>query len=385
MSLLPHVHREPSRRLALRSITLVSLSALLLTLVASFPAGAVISPGDNEDLAEACGLDFVLIVDRSGSIRDAGAEDLVRNAARSFLATLNRKNAGSTASLVSFAGVATPNVTPRLLTDDSMRTFETAVDGLNFDGETNWEDAFVTARNQFSEFPHGSPARPDLVVMITDGNPTTHTGEPEATPEHDRSTGPADIEKAVTEANLIKLFGTHMFAVGVGGTAAAPLNTTYLRAISGPDQLPHDDMSTADWTRVSTFGALQARLTALATALCGGTVVVRKLMDGRAAAGWTFDATGPATPADGATTYAPGGTTSFSYGFDSPDDLAVDTTISERPQPDVALAGASCTEGDNMSVGDFAGGAMHLSISPEDRIKCTFDSRTVQANDDAGH
>ena len=364
--------------MAERSIILVSLSALLLTLVASFPAGAIISPGDNEDLAEACGLDFVLILDRSGSIRDAGAEDLVRDAARSFLAAL--KNAGSTASLVSFAGVATPDVTPRLLTDDSMGIFETAVKDLSFDGSTNWEDALVKARNQFSEFPHGSPARPDLVVMITDGNPTTHTGEPEATPEHDRSTGPADIEKAVAEANLIKLFGTHMFAVGVGGTPAAPLNTTHLRAISGPDQLPHHAMSTADWTRVSTFGALQRGLAILATALCGGKVVVQKLMDGWPAAGWTFDATGPATPADGATTVAPGGTTSFSYGFDSPDDLAVDTTISERPQPDVALTGASCTKGDNTSVGEFAGGAMHLAIGPEDSIKCTFDNRTVQPN-----
>ena len=247
------------------------MSGLFLTTMSGLPADAtnqppVVPTTANPDLTKACGVDFALILDRSGSIKNAGAEDLVRNAARAFLGGL--ENTGSTASLVSFAGTASADVAPTLLDTASMPTFENAITALTFTGATNWEDALVKAQAQFPAFPNNAPERPDLVVMITDGNPTTYSGD---SSNSGADTGALDINKAVLEADKIKLLGAHMFAVGVGEKPA--LDEENLQAISGTDEFPASGIRTADWTKVSTFGELQSRVKAVGDALCSIDIV----------------------------------------------------------------------------------------------------------------
>lgn len=67
----PFRRRRPSRGLNLRQFALVPVTAVILALT-GLPSGAttdVVPPNENKDLPDkACGLDLVLILDRSGSI-----------------------------------------------------------------------------------------------------------------------------------------------------------------------------------------------------------------------------------------------------------------------------------------------------------------------------
>ncbi len=89
------------------------------------------------------------------------------------------------------------------------------------DGGTNWDRAFATVAQQTQQY--------DIVVVITDGNPTFY-GDPVQGPGN--RTRFREVENGIFSANAIKAKSTRMFAVGVGaGIGGAPDN---LRAISGP-------------------------------------------------------------------------------------------------------------------------------------------------------
>ena len=127
------------------------------------PAGAAQA---NPDLTSACGLDFALVIDRSGSVSSDGASDTVRNAAKAFLTAL--VDTGSKVSLTSFAITATVDKSATALTTANLANLKSTVDDLNFGGYTNWEDGLIKAQSTFGGFTGG---KPDLVVIITDGNP----------------------------------------------------------------------------------------------------------------------------------------------------------------------------------------------------------------------
>jgi hypothetical protein len=354
-------------RWTLRSISLSALFAFLLVVVPGLPVGAASDeensdapvstatvdengrtpspPAANPDLHAFCGLDFVLVLDRSGSVASDGA--LVKGAAIAFLEKL--QNTGSTVSLVSFAGTASIDRPPTALTSANLSALKGTVNGLVFGGSTNWHDALLKAESAF--LPAGPPP---LVVIVTDGHPNAGGGLP----------------TAVSKANDLKAAGSHIFALGVQGSGG--LDESKLQAISGPDEWPSVAFDKADWTKVVGFDNLSDALLDIATELCGGTVTVEKRVDGQLAGGWTFSATGGATPDKGLTDAK--GEVRFEWEFksDSPK-LAV---ITETPKPGFVLESIRCTR-DNEPAGSLVKGGVILKVHPEDIIRCRFDNRTV--------
>ena len=270
---------HPRRRSPIQAVmsVLASISMIAaLGVSTAGVAGAAVDVSGNPDLGQACGLDFALVIDRSGSVSGAGASLTVRNAAKAFLGAL--KDTGSRVSLTSFATTATVDNAATPLTSANLAGLNAKVDGLTFGSYTNWEDALIKAQSTFGAF---TPAgRPQLVVVITDGNPNRWMNGSTVSSSGGTATS---LAEAVGRAATIKAGGTHMFALGVAGDSG--LNTTALQAISGPDAWPATPFASADWTSVSSFSDLQEALLDIATDLCGGTVIVHKLVDGQPASG----------------------------------------------------------------------------------------------------
>ena len=116
------------------------------------------------------------------------------------------------------------------------------------DGFTNWDAALRAARTA----PGGAP---DLVVVLTDGNPTVW-GVPVVTATV--VTGLDQIVAGVRAANALKAHGTRVVAIGVGD--AFEVAATNLAAISGPS-------AGADYSLTS-FAGLPETLARLAGQLC---------------------------------------------------------------------------------------------------------------------
>ncbi|MGH9004757.1 MAG: vWA domain-containing protein, partial [Acidimicrobiia bacterium] len=281
------------RSFRFRSVARVPmLLALALLVGGGMGAAQLQSPPPapaNPDLAGACGLDFTLVLDRSGSIAQARATEAVKRGAKAFLGAL--VDTGSTVGLVSFAESGRIDARPAPLTGATIGGLEEKIDNLRFDGATNWEDSLIKARSQFADFPD---LHPDLIVLLTDGKPNRYLRDDGRVGEGEE---PA-LTQAVNQADRIKLDGTHIFGLGVG----RDLEAGNLQAVSGTDEFtPQADFRSADWTQVSDFAQLEASLRSIATELCGGTVVVQNSVDGEKGRGWSFQATNGATPASGDT------------------------------------------------------------------------------------
>ena len=317
------------------------------------------APPANPDLAGACGLDFTLVLDRSGSIAQARATEAVKRGAKAFLGAL--VDTGSTVSLVSFAETGRVDARPGPLTGDTIGGLEQLIDGLRFEGATNWEDSLSKARSQFAAFP---AARPDLVVLLTDGKPNRYIRDDGRVANSEERA----LAQAVNQADQIKAGGTHMFSLGVGRA----LEADNLQAVSGTDEFTKGgDFRTADWTKVSDFAQLEASLHDISTELCGGTVVVQNSVDGQKGAGWTFHATNGATPASGPTDAE--GMINFKWESPVPE---ADVTLT--PQSVYQLQSVECTVGAT-PVGTAIPNGIRLPVGAEDTILCDFKNVSMPA------
>ena len=254
----------------------------------------VTAPAPNPNLSPVCGIDVMLVLDKSGSIASSGATETVRDAARAFLTALS--GTGSAVSIVDFSTSAAQPVPYTTVTDSAIaNVFDPYLrNGYKPSGWTNWEAAFQKVR-QANAVPGGTLA--DLVIFITDGDPTAYnraTGSP--------VTGltPGDVtalSRAAAEADLVKAQGSHVLALGVGDAVTSPTSARRLTAISGFNEFPGDttDIGEADYALIDDFGDLPAALRAFAVALCQNSVSVTKLVDEgdgvyRPDPGWSFTA-----------------------------------------------------------------------------------------------
>ena len=91
-------------------------------------------------------------------------------------------------------------------------------------GGTNWEDGFNTVDPLFPR----PDTKPDLILFMTDGNPTTHNGS------IDLGTFPGtdDLWAGMREANQHKSEGTRVVGIGIGDGLSEP----NIAKISGPTQ-----------------------------------------------------------------------------------------------------------------------------------------------------
>lgn len=262
------------------------------------PASAV-----NPDLAAACGIDLILVLDESGSITSTNA-NLVRSAALAFANAL--ANTGSRMAVVEFSSFARRPFNYTLVTSGWITTAFTPYINATAPGAdttnrynpaepapggnlTNWDDALEEARliNNTSVAP--------LVVFVTDGIPNTYNldapGEPGGIPSG--TTNPQTLWRAILEANKIKDQGSHLLGVGLGLSVTGLLN---LQDVTGPELAPPAafNIATTDIVAVGDFTTLANQLRAVVTELCGSSVnIVKRVDEGDGhgpmpSAGWQF-------------------------------------------------------------------------------------------------
>jgi uncharacterized repeat protein (TIGR01451 family) len=314
----------------------------------------VTKPGPNPNLPPRCGINVMLVLDKSGSIASSGSTEAVRNATRAFLGALS--GTGSAVSIVDFSTSADWPVGYTTVTADSIASvFEPyLVNQYKPAGWTNWEDAFTTVRGA-----NAAGTNADLVVFITDGDPTarnTLNGPQTNLPEGDvRARGPA-----AKEADLVKAQGSHVFALGVGAAVTKPSSAQRLTAISGFNQYPDTEFARADYTLVQDFANLGKALRKIAGELCQASVTVTKVVDEgdgvyRPDPGWEFGASVATNPGDYTWLQPPpppatgrrsqttnqDGVATFQWKPENADAKST-VTIDEEPQPGYDFVGYDC-------------------------------------------
>ena len=357
------------------------------------------TPAANPDLAKKCDLKVAVVLDESGSIESAGATQNVRDAAKAFANGL--VGSGSQIGVIEFntdarvvdldpvgtsfynnvtQGWVNGQLTPYLTNDYSPQNW------------TNWQDGLQKVLDQ---------ANPDLVVFITDGDPTARNPAPDTSfPEGSYSV----LDPALANANLVRADGTHMFVVGVGNGLTSGSSQVRLRSISGPDQYPaQPDIFKADYTLVTNFSDLQNALADLARSLCSVRVKVQKLVDNvgdggsfTAENGWTFDGTvtvsgasnnayrwlapgavtGP--PSGGNTRTATSATTTDGVGYaefawlPNPTTLTSQIVLTDTGKAGYHYAGVTCTKnGQTLAV--TAGQTITIGgLVKQDTVVCTY-------------
>ncbi len=317
---------------------------------------------DNPDLPGRCGLNVALLMDVSGSI--APFLPAVKNAANGFVTAL--AGTPSHIAVYSFATTAQAVLGPTAVSEPAgVDEVHDAINGLSAGGGTNWDAGLFKVAT--------APVPYDVVVMLTDGNPTFYG--PGSHPQ-----GPGnftrfiEVENGVFSANAVKAVGTKVVAVGVGaGISGSALN---LEAISGP-------IRGVDFIQTD-YAALAAVFRALALANCAGTItVVKKVIppggtpaDALPAGGWTMQTTtAGVTPSSGVTANG-SGAVSFTARFGDRTTLAV--TITETVQSGFVLvpqdgANAVCTvdgapaDSTNVGANGFTVDAVRAGI-----VSCTL-------------
>ncbi len=179
-----------------------------------------------------------------------------------------------------------PALTP-VTTQAQANAFKANYAGWTSGGGTNWDRGLGAAATSNTAGNHY-----DVVVMITDGNPTRYSSPPQGPGGFNRL---REVEQGIFSANALKAAGSRVIAVGVGSGVTQPESAFNLRSISGPT-LNSDYYQSADYTQAG------AALRALALGNCSGTLTVVKQVlppgtppnseaGATPAGGWTFGAT----------------------------------------------------------------------------------------------
>ena len=301
---------------------------------------------DNPTLSSSCGIDIALIIDNSGSI-DNTELTAMKNAFKAFVDAF-LPNTPTQMALVKF------NTNGDLVLDynGDATTIKNSIDSVGTSsGYTNWQDGLKEAYDEFDN----RADKPDLYVFASDGNPNRY-GDPAQT-----ATEPVAVAQAVLEANQIKLSGIRIITLGIGlGTGGA----ANLQAISS-----------ADAYYSTNFSGLAQTLAYLANTLCGGTITVRKFVDGtptNTSNVWTFT-----TSVTGGTS-TPTSSNTGADGYINPEfkinvtDTTATVNVTETSQGGYSFVSAQCKK-NNTPVGIQGTGAVTgIVIGKNDAIYCEF-------------
>jgi hypothetical protein len=326
---------------------------------ANVGSGPFITAADNPKLPSTCGLDILLLLDRSGSIDPA--KDVYKAAAQQFISTL----AGTPTHVKIFSFAATATQDQAVSLDLEQPADVAAANAMiasvyaSPSGSTNWDEGLQLA----------ATAALDAVVFITDGNPTVR----ESNSGNSSVVDVLDVSAGVAAANSVKASAT-MLAVGAG----ADVTAANLAAVSGP--VANQDYFTA------AVDQLGAKLQQVANALCGSRIHLRKLTDESAGAraGWELAAAKPAGSPVAVTA-----SSAATIGIPARIDVAVDhipaagatgITVTETAQAGYEFVASACQKGGYPD--PSSGGATTVTIDSVARNEdwyCSFRNRKLSA------
>ena len=282
----------------------------------------------NPTLPDVCGLNIALLFDLSNSINSTELQQMKTAATgpTGFVTLLG--GTPSSIGVYSFgsdapSGSNTNLASTSVFDQTGLNTVTTKINGLTGSGgATNWDKGL-------RQIPSGY----DLVLVLTDGDPTAWGDPADSDPGYVVSF--QRIEHGIASANSLKLksgaLGTNKTRVlGIGialPTSASELN---LAAISGPAEFNGSNATTADYFTTG-FDTLGQTLKTIATASCGGTITVIKEVPKatggwQTASGWEFTASGNPTPASVGNTDAIG---SITFKYDLSSNPSLMATITE--------------------------------------------------------
>ncbi len=303
-----------------------------------------VPPVANPLLTQSCGLDIAYVIDRSGSI-DATEMSSLKDALVNFTNTF--------AWTPTVFSLTTFDTTATTLNSFSMTPAQAAQALANISGQGVGETNRVDGLTKGFATLDPRPAKQNLIIFASDGNPTVPGSEAEA------------LASAITEANLIKTAGTRILSVGIGLDADG---INKMQMISGPSV----DVGGANVDVISsTFGWLGNDLAKLATELCGGTITVSTYLQSLQ------------TPAGANLQYSVAWTTQLTdtAGQTTPVDVAAWTySITQQSFPSsFAFGSAVCRDQTNTIVGTPAqNGRQNITVDGDDIIHCdVIDTRVV--------
>uniref|UniRef100_UPI001AA0547E VWA domain-containing protein n=1 Tax=Rhabdothermincola sediminis TaxID=2751370 RepID=UPI001AA0547E len=338
-------------------------------------------PQPNPSIGESCGLDIGILIDRSGSIADAGKATEMRESAKALVDSL--AGTPSAVGVWSFgndsSATGTAQHPARQLTEVGGPTGPAGVSALKATIDsipivsnvaTNWEAGFDAVHTASTMAGNRAP---DLLFVLTDGKPTVHID--------DSSTGGTtnndDVDGGIRTANLVKGLGTRIFAVGIG----AGIDATTLALITNDTAFTGGNITTAGYA-LTNFDNLNSTLRKLATALCGGSVTVQKLADPgngvfTPAPGWEFtlDPTNPEILNQTKTTDA-NGQTNFDLSVFTTEQVTLTENLSAKSGYQFLADEVVCTNsnGRNPRLTAVTNG-VRFDLGPTDIISCTFKNR----------
>lgn len=208
----------------------------------------LVAPAANPDLPATCGLDVVIAIDASYSIKNAGRLQPMRDAARALVGAFADKN--TRVGIVTFSATAKAVVPLTYATSQSVTSTGVhgqAINGYKSGAGTDWQDGL---RKVSSEFASARAGAGKLAIVISDGAPTQYTDSNGQTVDtHGGKHTPQSVDAATTVANDLKQHGVHMLAIGTGkATSNAATDQRYqtaLERISGPDSVPPNAFNAA--------------------------------------------------------------------------------------------------------------------------------------------
>jgi PKD repeat protein len=224
----------------------------------------------NPVLPTSCDVDMVLMIDSSDSLNSSDLQDIKKAAFESFVDPL-LSSTQANIGIIDFDSHVVSSLAP---TNDSL-DIKNAIDRIGhiLDIEyTNWDVAISKANSMLGDG--------DLIVIITDGNPTLPRGKA--------------IGAAIAAANAAKNNGIRIISIGIEGYGIlrGELNIDNLKAISGSNvsTVPPDAISVNTDVITCDVSDLDDVLFNLTSVLCSRSIVVQKFIDGEPAKDWEFTA-----------------------------------------------------------------------------------------------
>ncbi|SDS81547.1 LPXTG-motif cell wall anchor domain-containing protein/conserved repeat domain-containing protein [Paraoerskovia marina] len=328
---------------------------------------------NNPPATQQCGLDAALLLDVSGSVSgdlpqlktaaSSMVDALVGTPSQLALHTFNNQSPSSATG-----GVNAPlrNVS----TSGDAQAIKNDINGLSANSGTNWDQGLWGLV--------GIADTLDVVIVITDGNPTFYGPSAEGPGSYTRF---REVENSIFSANALKAEGARIITLGVGdglGTAAS-LN---LRAVSGDGAYyqseSYDDA--AEVVRNLALGACQNRLS-----------VIKQTVDANGenpnvAGGWDITASGPIVDGGSVTKETAPETGGVNFDLTIPGGGSGVVTVAEdlTSQPNFEFSGVECTDtttGNALTVADLnpATGSFTVAIpSTQTTASCTITNQSAE-------
>jgi len=321
----------------------------------------------NPAFPDTCGIEIALVMDLSNSISDTELAQM-KTSASAFVDALE----GTPSSVAGFTfatnAPASGNSNLALTSVATTGGANTARSWVNARskpggqaGGTNWDAAFRQLISSAGSY--------DILVFLTDGNPTFY-GSPQSGGSGSDTTF-REVEEGVFSANGVKSANPALKVVGVAiGSGAAVDN---IAAVSGP-------VADDDYFLAANFVDLQEKLEEIATNLCGGTVTVRKLVEGPGgfveAPGWGYTVSDSAQGTG--TTGGSGVTPAFDINPPLPRTVTITEDLASKPGYTIVQTGgknATCTRNGQAVPGaqiTNTTNGVSLTVDALDIVTCEF-------------